>query len=519
MKDKKGEGGPMQPRPRLSYPKIWNMCFGFFGIQIGFALQNANTSRIFQTLGADIESLPILWIAAPATGLIVQPVIGYLSDRTWGPLGRRRPYFLVGALLTTAALLFMPHAPFVWAAAVCLWLMDASINITMEPFRAFVGDILPDEQRTTGFATQSFFIGLGAVLASAFPTILTRVFHIANTAPAGQIPPSVRIAFTAGAVALLFSVLWTIVTTREYPPEPVSEAGEGDAVARGAASPPRPSGALIRQGLASALIGAAGAGLIAMTPGAKKELYVLAAMAGVFGLLQLLAGMLRSAGREQNPLVELVDDLFAMPKVMRGLAVVQFFSWFGLFAMWIYTTPAVALWHFGSSDPTSSAYNTGADLVNLLFSVYNGVAALAAFALPVLAARIGRKGAHAAALALGGAGLAAFFLIRDPNLLFIPMIGVGVAWASILSAPYSILSGALPPAKMGVYMGIFNIFIVTPQMLAATVLGLLVKGLCGGQPIFALVIGGASFGLAALFSLRLEDLADPARLAGKKKPL
>ena len=491
-------------RPRLSFFRIWNMCFGFFGIQIGFALQNANTSRIFQTLGADVESLPILWIAAPATGLLVQPLIGYLSDRTWGPLGRRRPYFLVGALLTTAALLFMPNAPFVWAAALGLWLMDGSINVTMEPFRAFVGDLLPEEQRTAGFAMQSFFIGLGAVLASAFPTLLTHFLHVANTAPAGQVPPSVKIAFQAGAACLLVSVLWTVFTTKEYPPEPVSNA---DAPRHSSAQ--RPVRAYFGFGALCLIIGLAGAGALALTPGAKKELYVLAAMAAVFGLLQIAAGALRASGRGENGLVELTDDLFGMPKVMRGLAVVQFFSWFGLFAMWIYTTPAVALWHFGASDPTSKAYNAGADHVNLLFSVYNGVAALAAFTLPILAARIGRKQTHALALVLGAAGLSSFFLIRDPNLLFLSMIGVGAAWASILSTPYSILSGALPPSKMGVYMGIFNIFIVTPQMLAATVLGLLLKGLFGGQPIYALVIGGAAFALAAIASLLLPDLADP----------
>ena len=495
-------------RARMSWRQIANACFGFFGIQIGFALQNGNASRIFQTLGADMESLPILWIAAPATGLLVQPVIGYLSDRTWGPLGRRRPYFLAGALLTTLSLLVMPNVPLLWMAAGSLWLMDASINVTMEPFRAFVGDLLPEAQRTAGFAAQSVFIGVGAVAATLLPVALTQL-GVANTAPAGQIPASVRMSFYIGAAALLGSVLWTIVTTREYPPE--AEAERTADAAPGPPQPPRPLSAYWTLGGAALAMGLAAAAVIAAHPDWKKELYVLAGMASVFGALQLAAGALRAAGRPHNGVTEVIDDLFAMPRVMRGLAVVQFFSWFGLFAMWIYTTPAVASVHFGASDPTSAAYNTGANWVNVLFSVYNGVAAFAAFALPVLAARIGRKQAHALALALGAAGLASIGVLRDPHLLLLSMIGVGAAWSSILATPYAILSGALRPEKMGVYMGIFNIFIVVPQMLAATVLGLLLKSLFGGQPIYALVLGGGSLALAAAASLALPDLADPAR--------
>jgi len=502
-------------KPKSNFAGLWNMCFGFFGIQIGFGLQNANTSRIFETLGAKVDNLPILWIAAPLTGLLVQPIIGHLSDRTWGGLGRRRPYFLVGAVLTTGAMLLMPNAPVLWMAAGCLWLMDASINVTMEPFRAFVGDLLPDEQRTAGFAMQSFFIGVGAVFASVLPWVLTNWLGISNTAPAGQTPPSVRMAYYVGAVALLTAVLWTICTTREYPPEDLARM---QADADEAAAPPR------RRSVSANLMGGgaclvAGLAVFALVfrLQLEKELYVLGGMIGGFGLAQLAAGLLRARGLGDNGLTEVVDDLFAMPRVMRSLAVVQFFSWFGLFAMWIYTTSAVTSFHYGVTDPASRAYNQGADWVGVLFGVYNGVAALASFALPRLAAVTSRKVAHAVSLALGGAGLVSFLVIRDPGLLWISMIGVGVAWASILSAPYAILSSAVPPAKMGVYMGIFNIFIVVPQLLAATLLGLVLRTLFGGQPIWALAVGGASLLLAALSVLLVTDAQDPATRARRAR--
>ncbi|QUD90680.1 MFS transporter [Phenylobacterium montanum] len=496
-------------KPRLRFGQIWNLCFGFFGIQIGFGLQNANTSRIFQTLGADVDKLAILWIAAPLTGMLVQPIIGHMSDKTWGPLGRRRPYFLAGALLSTAALLFMPSAPVLWLAAGTLWVMDASINVTMEPFRAFVGDLLPEEQRTTGFATQSFFIGAGAVFASALPWMLSHWLHVANTAPAGVTPPSVRIAYYVGGVCLLLAVLWTIASSKEYSPEEAARfASPVDPTAVHAARR-SPSFYLKGGGLCLALGALVTLAVRAFALG--KEVYVLGGLIALFGLAQLAAGSLRAAGRGAGGLTEVVDDLFAMPKVMRQLAVVQFFTWFGLFAMWIYTTAAVTSFHYGVHDTASKAYNEGADWVGVLFAVYNGVGALSAFALPALAARIGRRQAHALALTLGALGLASFMLIRDPQMLWAPMIGVGIAWASILSAPYSILSGAAPAAKMGVYMGIFNIFIVTPQLLAATLLGLMLKTFFAGQPIWALAVGGASLGLAALAVLAVADDADPAR--------
>jgi maltose/moltooligosaccharide transporter len=494
-------------RPRLSQLAIMNMCLGFFGIQIGFALQNGNASRIFQTLGAQVDSLAILWIAAPLTGLLVQPIIGHFSDRTWGPLGRRRPYFLVGAILTSAAMVFMPNAPTLWLAAATLWVMDASINITMEPFRAFVGDNLPDEQRTAGYATQTFFIGVGAVLASCLPWILSNVCHVVSTAPAGVTPDPVKLAFYIGAAGMLLAVLWTIVTTKEYSPAEIDafEATRGLALTGDddRQAPARSSQTYMIGGLVWMLVGAAGLYGVWQT-GIEKELYVLAGFVAGFGLLQVVVGLMHQAHRP-NGLTEIIDDVFRMPKTMRGLAVVQFFSWFGLFAMWIYTTAAVTSVHFGTSDTTSAVYNAGADWVGVLFGVYNGVAALAAFAIPVVAKRVGRRAAHAINLVLGGLGLIGVFAIRDASLLWLPMIGVGIAWASILSMPYAMLSGAVPGRKMGVYMGIFNIFIVVPQLLAATILGLILKTLFGGEAIWALVLGGVSFFIAAAFSLMVTE--------------
>lgn len=485
-------------RPRLSRLAIWNMCVGFFGIQIGFGLQNANTSRIFQTLGADVDSLAILWIAAPLTGLIVQPIIGHFSDRTWSPLGRRRPYFLVGAILTTLALVAMPNSPVLWIAASMLWLMDASINVTMEPFRAFVGDNLPEEQRTTGYAMQSFFIGSGAVFASCLPWLLSNVFHVASTAPEGVIPDSVRISFYVGAFGLLAAVLWTVFTTREYSPEQI-DAFEGARAETATDGPARKVRAWVLGGLLWILVGAVAFQAVQAT-GLAKELLILTGFIAAFGLLQLVVSLF-VAGQKTNGLTEIMGDIFAMPATMRGLAVVQFFSWFALFAMWIYATPAITSVHFASPDPTSAGYARGADWVGVLMGVYNGVAALAAFLIPVLARRTGKRGVHAINLTLGAAGLIGLFLIRDPALLWLPMIGVGFAWASIVSMPYAILAGAVPGRKMGLYMGVFNIFIVAPQLVAATILGAVLKTLFADQAAWALVLGGVSFLIAAGLSL------------------
>jgi maltose/moltooligosaccharide transporter len=504
-------------KARLNFLQIWNMCFGFFGIQIGFGLQNANTSRIFQSLGVDVDHLAILWIAAPATGLLVQPIIGYLSDKTWGRLGRRRPYFFWGALLTSAALLVMPNAPALWIAAAALWVMDASINITMEPFRAFVGDNLPDEQRASGYAMQSFFIGAGAVLASALPWMLTHWFSVSNVATDGGVPPSVHVAFFVGAAGLLLSVLWTVFTTREYSPEQMAAFEAAERARKGelavAAEPPvRAVSAYLVGGVVCVALGLILAAAI-LTAKAEKELYVLAGMIVVFGVAQLVAGVLRGRGVADNGFCEVVEDLFRMPATMRRLAVVQFFSWFGLFAMWIYTTPAVAAFHYHAVGAASRAYNDGADWVGVLFAVYNGVAALAALLIPLIARLAGRKLSHVFCLCLGGLGLASFPLIKDPALLWLPMIGVGFAWSSILSAPYSILSGALPAGKMGVYMGLFNFFIVIPQLLAATLLGLLLKSLFGGAAIWALVLGGGSMFAAAACVFAVSDPGEPKALS------
>ncbi len=511
-------------KPALHFWQIWNMCFGFFGIQVGFGLQNANVSRIFQTLGADIDAIPILWIAAPLTGLLVQPIVGYMSDRTWGRLGRRRPYFLYGALATTAALLIMPNSPVLWIAAGMLWIMDASINVTMEPFRAFVGDMLPHRQRTKGFAMQSFFIGVGAVIASAMPWVLTNWFSISNVANPGIVPPSVKLAFYLGAVFLLGSVLWTVVSTKEYSPEQLREfeaavktanrdVGVGDE-----AKPAPDASRFFRYGGILFAVSGLITFFIAQRS-LEKELFVLSVGGVVFGLMLLAAGWLRRRGRADNPFSEIIDDLFAMPRTMKQLAVVQFFSWFALFAMWIYTTAAVTAHHYGTSDPSSLLYNQGADQVGVLFALYNGVAALAAFAIPVLATKTSRKTAHIVCLLCGAAGLVSILVISDPSLLWISMIGVGVAWAAILSIPYAILSGVLPGKKMGIYMGIFNFFIVIPQLTAASILGVLVRRLFEGEAIYALALGGVSLGLAALATLFVEDRAGAGCDDGSAMPV
>ncbi|MBN6151181.1 MFS transporter [Xanthomonas sp. AmX2] len=481
-------------KPALSFWQIWNMCFGFLGIQFGFALQNANASRIFQTLGADMEQVPGLWIAAPLTGLIVQPIVGYLSDRTWNRFGRRRPYFMLGALFTTLALLAMPNSPTLWIAAGTLWILDASINVSMEPFRAFVGDQLPPRQRAGGYAMQSFFIGVGAVVASLLPWLLAK-WGVSNTAAAGEVPATVRYAFYLGGAVLFGSILWTVLSTREYPPETLQ--GFDDAppplVDERAAAPRSDAAAAIWLAL-----GLAGAAAIAWH-GGDRMLYVLAGLFAGYGLLQWLAPRLRHT----RMLAAIMRDVQAMPPAMRRLAWVQFFSWFALFAMWIYTTAAVTRTHYGASDAASAAYNEGANWVGVLFGAYNGFAALAAMAIPLLVRRLGLRASHQLNLCLGAAGLLSFLWVRDPQWLLLSMLGVGFAWASILSLPYAMLSGSVPAAKMGVYMGIFNFFIVIPQLVAASVLGFVLKHWLGGQPLYALAIGGGSLLLAALCMLRV----------------
>ncbi|GAB1594800.1 MFS transporter [Lysobacter claricitrinus] len=493
-----------QSKPRLSFWQIWNMCFGFLGIQFGFALQNANVSRIFQTLGADMDALPMLWIAAPLTGLIVQPIVGHFSDRTWTKLGRRRPYFLVGALLATVALLAMPNSPTLWIAAGLLWMLDASINISMEPFRAFVGDQLPVNQRATGYSMQSFFIGVGSVVASVLPYVLAH-FGVANTADAGLVPDTVRWSFYAGGVVLVAAIGWTILRTPEYPPETLQQWDEAVPLRRrgGNTSTTRLVATL------AMVLGACGLAAI-LVNGLDKSLIIFAGLFIVFGA----AFLLRSFMRGQNFFTDVLDDMRDMPTSMAQLAVVQFFSWFALFAMWIYTTPAVADLHFHSTDTTSAAYNEGANWVGVLFAAYNGFAAIAAVVIPKMVARWGLRTSHLINAVLGGIGLVSIMFIRDPHWLLLSMVGVGFAWASILSLPYALLSDSVPAKKMGVYMGIFNFFIVIPQLVAASLLGFLLKAMFGGHPIYALVIGGISMVVAGLCVLRVrEPQARAARLA------
>jgi maltose/moltooligosaccharide transporter len=504
----------LRPKPRLSFWSIWNMSFGFLGIQFGFALQNANVSRIFETLGASVEEIPILWIAAPVTGLLVQPVIGYFSDRTWNRLGRRRPYFLGGAILASLALIAMPNSPTLWVAAGMLWIMDASINISMEPFRAFVGDNLPSEQRTTGFAMQSFFIGTGAVVASVLPWLLTERFGVSNEAPRGIIPDSVRLSFYLGAGVFFLAVLWTVIRSREYSPEELASF-EGYAESEGFAKEARTEEEHAHRGERQMRLGGMllVVGVVTSLWLTWQEVFQVLVLSGglcFVGLLLILSGWMQRTGRHDNGFVTILNDFQDMPHTMKQLAWVQFFSWFALFAMWIYTTAAVTSHIYGTTDTTSALYNEGANWVGVCFGAYNGVAALVAFAIPVLAKITSRKLAHAICLALGSLGLLSVFVITEPVLLLGSMVGVGIAWASILSMPYAILTGALPPSKMGYYMGVFNFFIVIPQIVAAAILGFIVGRFFGGAAIFALLVGGVSLVLAALLTLRVDDQDDPA---------
>ncbi len=512
----------LRPKPRLSFWDIWNMSFGFLGIQFGFALQNANVSRIFETLGAKVDDIPILWIAAPVTGLIVQPIVGYFSDRTWNRLGRRRPYFLGGAILASLALLAMPNSPALWVAAGMLWIMDASINISMEPFRAFVGDNLPSAQRTTGFAMQSFFIGTGAVVASALPWLLTKGFGVANTAPEGMIPASVRLSFYLGAAVFFCAVLWTVFRSKEYSPEEMASFEENQAreistrEKRTAEQYAANGGRQVRLGWILVVAGVLLSLWLAHE--AANQVIILSAGMGVVGLLLVAGGLMQRAGRYDNGFITILNDFQDMPTTMKQLAWVQFFSWFALFAMWIYTTAAVTSHIYHTTDPKSALFNEGANWVGVGFGVYNGVAALVAFAIPVLARRTSRKVAHAICLLFGAAGLLSIFVITDPRWVLGSMVGIGVAWASILAMPYAILTGSLPPSKMGYYMGVFNYFIVIPQIVAAAVLGFFVGRLFGGQAIYAMLVGGVSLVLAAALTLRVTDADDVPAAAANRTP-
>lgn len=434
-------------KPILSFWQLWNMSFGFFGIQFGFALQNANTSRIFSTLGANPDDLSLFWLAAPVTGLLVQPIIGYLSDNTWHPTwGRRRPFFFVGALLASIALFLMPNSTALWMAVVVLWLMDGAINVSMEPFRAFVGDKLGSSQQTAGFAMQTFFIGWGAVIASLLPTIFADFLGVSNVPVNGAIPDTVRYSFYAGGAIYFLAVLWTVLTAKETPPEDMEA---------------------------------------------------------------FRAEQRRTKGLG-HALKEIMGGFTNMPKTMVQLAAVQFFSWIALFAMWIYTTSAIGENVFGTTDAQSVAFQEAGNRVGVMFAVYSGVSALAAFILPIFARKTSRKFVHMSCLLIGGASLFSIYAIHDLNLLFVPMIGVGIAWASILTMPYAILAGALPAKRMGYYMGVFNFFITIPQIVSGVLLGFVTKHWFGGHTVKTLMLGGVCMAVAGVLTLVVRDNAEPA---------
>ncbi len=533
-------------KPRLSFWQIWNMSFGFFGIQFGWGLQMANMSAIYQYLGAEEANIALLWLAAPLTGLIVQPIIGYFSDRTWGTLGRRRPYFLVGAILASLALIAMPNSGTVWMAAGLLWILDASVNITMEPFRAFVGDLLPTEQRKSGFAMQSLLIGLGAVLSSALPYLLTNWFGVTSHAGQGAIPRTVQLAFYVGSGVFFLAVLYTILTTKEYPPEDLA------AFRKMKTEIPQLGTEARVFGILNTIFGALGViGLIPLfmanplggdlftwaTTMISLVLVVVLLASGIgllirrqwgrrlavgYSVLTLLIGVVvmslfatqygaRVVLRGLIPIVyslisllflspatrEIFSGIGSMPRPMRQLAIVQFFTWFALFCMWIYFVPAVATKVFGGA-PGSPEYQRGNEWGGVCFSVYNGTAFVFAFVLLALVRWFTARSIHRVCLLCGGGGLILAFAVHQQYLLIVSMLLVGVAWASILSMPYAMLANAIPAQKMGFYMGVFNFFIVIPQILASLGLGTLMKSVLGDNPMNAVLLGGCSMVAAGL---------------------
>ena len=496
----------LQQKPRQNFAGLWNISFGFFGIQIGFALQNANMSRVFQTLGSSIDDLPALWVAAPLTGLLVQPIIGHLSDRTWNRLGRRRPYFLTGAILSALALFLMPlspafGAPLLFAAAM-LWLLDASLNISMEPFRAFVGDMLHTDQHAAGYAVQTAFIGAGAVVGSIFPWFLEQL-GVSNLAADGGIPETVKWSFWGGGLALFCAVLWTILTTREYSPEQQAAFAHAQE-----AAPQHPVRALASKSYVGGAVWIV-AGLAVMLAvdrlALEKEVLLLGALLAAYGVISGIGIALAKQGRSANMLSSIVGDFAGMPDVMKRLALVQFFSWSALFIMWINTTPVVTQYVFGSTDTTSAAYNEGANWVNVLFTVYNAVAAVAALVLlPWLSRRVGQVMTHSICLTLGAGGFLMFVFVRDATLLLLAEVGIGIAWASILAMPYAILASNLPQAKLGIYMGLFNVFVVVPQLLVATVMGSIMQAFFPGEPVWTMLFAAASWLVAALAMQRVK---------------
>lgn len=475
-------------KPRLSLREIFNMSFGFLGIQFGFGLQLANMSAIYTKLGADPSKIPILWLAGPMTGLIVQPIIGSMSDRTWNALGRRRPYFLTGAILSSIALFFMPDSPALWVAASMLWVLDASINISMEPFRAFVADKLPPEQRTVGFVMQSFFIGIGAAIANALPSILDS-FGVTGNASNG-IPLSVMWAFKLGAAAFLLAVLWTVLTSKEYPPEDMAAFQREKA-----------SHKTFHFNAKFLLIGAVAGLLLGVARGHLVEQALTIWHVVIGGGIGAIIGLVLSGPEVGSAIAE-------MPKTMKQLAVVQFFTWLGLFCMWMFFGLATAQQIFGTLDAKSPDFDAGTLFGGQTFALYSIVCFLVAFALPPLAKRTSRKTVHSLALLAGGLCLIATGFLKGPEAKLLwqcTMIGVGIAWASILSMPYAILSGALPAGRMGVYMGIFNFFIVIPEILASLALEPVVKQLFENDPVKVVMMGGASMLVASVMTQFVKD--------------
>ncbi|MDB4905123.1 MAG: family transporter [Mucilaginibacter sp.] len=429
-------------KPRLNFWQIWNMSFGFLGIQFGWALQMANMGAIYEYLGAKPDKIPMLFLAAPLTGLLVQPIVGYMSDHTWHrTLGRRRPYFLVGAIISSIALIFMPNSSTLWMAAGLLWIMDTSINVSMEPFRAFVTDKLPDDQRTRGFAMQSLFIGLGSIVASALPWMMAHWFHVTNDLVGGTIPATVRYSFYIGAFAFISAVVYTVVTSTEYPPADLSNRMKAKESKKGFG-------------------------------GGAREIF---------------------------------HSILNMPKRMRKLALIQFFTWPGLFLMWFYYSPAVARNVFGAVSEKDPLYTQGVEFAGLTLSYYNLVTFIFAFFLPMIAARLGRKYTHMLCLFCGAAGLISVGFIHVPAMLYVSMTGVGIAWASILSMPYAMLGGCLPEDKIGIYMGIFNFFIVLPEILASLFFGWIMSHLLNNNRLLAVEIGGCLMVLAALLTLLVNE--------------
>ncbi len=487
-------------KPQLTAWQVCSICVGAFGIQFGFALPQANATRIFQNLGASLETVPLLWLAGPITGLLVQPLIGYYSDRTWTRWGRRRPYFLAGAALAAGALVAMPNATTLWMAVLALWVLDASLNLTMGPFRAFVADQMPPEQRANGYLTYMFFASVGAVIGSLLPWMFTQ-FGASAVTPASGISDAVKYSFGVAAALLLSAVCWAAFTTREYPPE-MLEQFDGPAGAPVAQVSPATMRRHAVIWLALAVVGFAAAQLA----GARPALYVLVCACLAYGLFLAIA----SRSVRENAFTTILTEMESMSTSMRWLALVQFFSWFSLFAIFVYTAPAVAAMHFGASSPGTPAYEAGANWAGVLFATYNGLAALAALIVPFFVRRLGLHVAHRINLWLGAAGLLSMLFIRDPRWLLASMLGVGFAWASIISLPYAMLANNLPSRKMGVNIGIFNIFIVIPQLLAVGVMALLLETFANGHAAGALVIGAIGWFLAGLAVLRARGPVPPS---------